>query len=146
MKTVLTFDSVYRSNSPETSSYGSLVSKESVRQSQQRYSIAELYKPQTSRRRSPSANLLFESREWYDCCRLLWCLVLVCCFVCAFMILLSFGILGSLHCVIDFVLFYCCFLCFPQLALSGCGTPLSTLQFELKKSGRQYCKFPIVPL
>jgi len=65
----LTFDdmnSVYRSNSPEFSSHFGSVSRDSMRQAQQRYSTTDLYKPQTSRRRSPSANLSFESHEWYD--------------------------------------------------------------------------------
>lgn len=62
-------DSVYRSNSPESSSHCGLASRNSIRQSQQRYSTADLYKPQSSRRRSPAANMSFESHEWYDCMR-----------------------------------------------------------------------------
>lgn len=62
--------SVYRSNSPESSSHGGSASRVGVRQSQQRYSTTELYKPQTSRRRSPSANALYDSHEWYDWCAL----------------------------------------------------------------------------
>jgi len=57
---------VFRSNSRESSDHCASVLRDNTRQSQQRYTTAELYKPQTSRRRSPSANLSFETHEWYD--------------------------------------------------------------------------------
>ena len=62
---------MFRSNSRENINYSSSVLRDNVRHSQQRYSTAELYKPQTSRRRSPSANVAIESHEWYDQCGML---------------------------------------------------------------------------
>jgi len=68
---------VFRSVSRESSNHCASVLRDSVRQSQQRYSTAELYKPQTSRRRSPSMNLSIESHEWYDWCDNAWTLDIV---------------------------------------------------------------------
>jgi len=66
-------DSVFRCDSQEGSNYCASMPRDNipVRQSQQRYSTAELYKPQTIRRRSPSTSVSIESHEWYDRCGML---------------------------------------------------------------------------